>query len=362
TLNEAKNRPDDLCIRQMFREAFSREATDDEIKQSQAYLTSLQAESTEQAQKLTQQENQLAALNRQITAILEPARQKLLQARPSVASVSSVPSPLAEWTFDDLNDTHGKLPLKLTGNARLENGALVVDGQSMAESGSLPKTLTAKTLEAWVQLDDLKQQGGGVITVQHKDGGLFDSLVFAEKTPAHWVAGSNFFERSELFEGPAETEAATRPVHVAVVYQADGTIRGYRDGKPYGRTYRKAPGAIFEPDQSQILLGCRHAKPTGNHGLRGRIYRARLYDRVLTPDEISKTATIEANTIRESDILATLTEPQRQQLHALQSQRDAMNQSLEAARTAMSTDNPKVQAWTSLAQSLINLKEFIYLR
>jgi hypothetical protein len=362
TLNEAKNRADDLRIRQMFREAFAREATDDEIKQSLAYLTSLQAESAEQAQKLSQQENQLAALHRQITAILEPARQKLLKARPSVASVSSVPSPLAEWTFDDLNDTHGKLPLTLTGNARLENGALVVDGQSMAESGSLPKTLTAKTLEAWVQLDDLKQQGGGVITVQHKDGGLFDSLVFAEKTPAHWVAGSNFFERSELFEGPAETEATTRPVHVAVVYQADGTIRGYRDGHPYGRTYRKAPGATFEPDQSQILLGCRHGNPSGNKGLRARLYRARLYDRALTPEEIAQTATIEANTLRESDILAALTEPQRQQFHALQSQRDTLNQALEASRTAMSTDTPKVQAWTSLAQSLINLKEFIYLR
>jgi len=349
-------------IRQMFREAFSRDATDDEVKQSMAYLTSLQAESTQEAQKLTQQENQLARLNRQITAILEPAREKLLKGKPSAPSVLSVPSPLAEWTFDNLNDTHGKLPLKLYGNARLENGALVVDGQSMAESGSLPKTLTAKTLEAWVQLDDLKQQGGGVITVQHKDGGLFDSLVFAEKTPAHWVAGSNFFERSELFEGPAEAEATTRPVHVAVVYQADGTIRGYRDGQPYGRTYRKAPGATFEPDQSQVLLGCRHAKPSGNHGLRARIYRARLYDRALTPEEVAQTAHVESNTISESDILAALTEPQRQHLHALQSQRDAMNQALEAARTATSGDDPKVQAWTSLAQSLINLKEFIYLR
>ena len=363
TLNGAKNHPDDLRIRQMFREAFSREASDDEIKQSQAYLTSLQAESAQEAQKLSQQENQLAALNRQITTILEPARQKLLKARPSVASVSSVPSPLAEWTFDkDLKDTQGRLPLTLTGNARLENGALILDGKSMAQSGSLPKKLTAKTLEAWVMLDNLTQQGGGVLTVQEKNGGIFDSLVFGEKQAAHWVAGSDHFNRSELFEGPAETEAATRPVHVAVVYQPDGTIRGYRDGQPYGRTYRKAPGATFESNESQILLGCRHAKPSGNHGLHGRIYRARLYDRALTPEEIAQTATIEANTIRESDILAALTETQRQQFHALQAQRDTMNQALEATRTTTSTDDPKVQAWTSLAQSLINLKEFIYLR
>jgi mono/diheme cytochrome c family protein len=362
TLNDGKGRPDDLRVKQMFRQAFAREATADEVKQSQAYLTALQDESAQQAQNLIQQENQLAALNRQITAILEPAREKLL--KPSALRPSpSAPAPLAEWTFDkDLSDTHGKLPLKLTGNARLENGALVVDGQSMAESGSLPETLTAKTLEAWVMLDDLKQQGGGVISVQHKDGGLFDSLVFAEKTPAHWVAGSNFFERSELFEGTPETEAATRPVHVAVVYQADGTIRGYRDGQPYGRTYRKAAGATFESNESQILLGCRHAKPSGNHGLRGRIYRARLYDRALTPEEIALTANVESNTISESDILAALTESQRNQLNALQSQRDTLNQALEAARAATSGDDPKVQAWTSLAQSLINLKEFIYLR
>jgi hypothetical protein len=42
TINDAKNRPDDLRIRQMFREAFSRDATDDEVKQSLAYLTTLQ--------------------------------------------------------------------------------------------------------------------------------------------------------------------------------------------------------------------------------------------------------------------------------------------------------------------------------
>lgn len=362
-INDSKNRSDDLRIRQMFREAFSREATDDEVKQSQSFLTTLKVESAQEAKRLTDQESQLATLNREISTLLAPAREKLLKAVNPVTQVNPVPSPLAEWTFDkDLNDTTGKLPLTLIGNARLESGALIVDGKSMAQSSSLPKTLTEKTLEAWVQLDDLKQQGGGVLTVQHKDGGLFDSLVFAEKKSAHWVAGSNFFERSELFEGSAETEAATRPVHVAVVYQADGTIRGYREGQPYGHTYRKAPAATFEADQSQILFGCRHSNPSGNRGLRARIQRARLYDRALTPEEIVQTSRIEVNTIRESDILAALSEAQRKQLNTLQSQRDAKNQALEAARSSTSSDDPLIQAWANLAQSLINMKEFIYLR
>ena len=361
-LRTASITPDEQRIRQMFRQAFSREATADEVTQSQAYLTTLQAQTTQEAQKLVEQENQLTALNQQITAILAPARQKLLKTVNPVNPVNSVPSPLAEWTFDNLNDTQGKLPLTLTGNAHLENGALVLDGKSMAQSGSLPKKLKAKTLEAWVQLDNLTQRGGGVITVQGKDGVLFDSIVFAEKTPSHWVAGSNFFDRSELFEGPAETEAATRPVHIAVVYQPDGTISGYRDGKPYGRTYRKAPAALFEAEASQILLGCRHGKPTGNHGLAARIYRARLYDRALTPEEITQTARIESSTITESDILATLSDDQRTQLTSLQSQRDLLTKTLESTRSTSDVTDPVLHAWSSLAQSLINLKEFIYLR
>jgi hypothetical protein len=232
----------------------------------------------------------------------------------------------------------------------------------MAKSGSLPKKLTAKTLEAWVMLDNLTQQGGGVLTVQEKNGGIFDSLVFGEKQAAHWVAGSDHFNRSELFEGPAETEAATRPVHIAVVYQPDGTISGYRDGKPYGITYRKAPAAVFETDSSQILLGCRHGSPTGNKGLSGRIFRARLYDRALTPEDIAKTARIEASTITEADILATLTNEQRTQLTRLQSQCDLLTKTLESTRSTTAGTDPVLNAWASLAQSLINLKEFIYLR
>jgi hypothetical protein len=354
---------DEVRIRQMFRQAYSRDASDDEVKQSLAYLATLQQESSEQAHELAKQEAKITALNRQITAILDPARTKLQAERKLPTAPTDLPEALAEWTFDkDLSDTKGRMNLELVGAARIENGALILDGKSMAKSGSLPKKLTTKTLEAWVMLDNLTQRGGGVFTVQGKDGGLFDSIVFAEKTPAHWVAGSNFFDRSELFEGPAETEVATRPVHIAVVYQPDGTISGYRDGQPYGRTYRKAPAALFEPEASQVLLGCRHGSPTGNKGLAGRIFRARLYDRALTPEDIAKTARIESTTITEADILATLTNDQRTQLTRLQAQRDAMNQALEATRNTVAGTDPVLNAWASLAQSLINLKEFIYLR
>ncbi len=354
---------DEVRIRQMFRQAYSRDASDDEVKQSLAYLTTLQQESSVQARELAKQEEKISTLNRQITTILDPARTKLQTERKLPIAPTDLPEALAEWTFDkDLSDTKGRMKLELVGAARIEKGALILDGKSMAKSGFLPKKLTAKTLEAWVMLDNLTQRGGGVFTVQEKNGGIFDSLVFAEKTPAQWVAGSNFFDRSELFEGPAETEAATRPVHVAVVYQPDGTISGYRDGKPYGITYRKAPAAVFETDASQVLLGCRHGSPTGNKGLAGRIFRARLYDRALTPEDIAKTARIESSTITEADILATLSIDQRTQLTRLQSQRDLLAKALESTRSTTAGTDPVLNAWASLAQSLINLKEFIYLQ
>jgi hypothetical protein len=354
---------DEVRVRQMFRQAYSRDASDDEVKQSLAYLATLQQESSEQARELAAQEEKISALNRQITAILDPARTKLQAERKLPIAPTDLPEALAEWTFDkDLSDTKGRMNLELSGAARIENGALVLDGKSMAKSGSLPKKLTAKTLEAWVMLDNLTQQGGGVLTVQEKNGGTFDSLVFGEKQAAHWVAGSDHFNRSELFEGPAETEAATRPVHIAVVYQPDGTISGYRDGQPYGRTYRKAHAAVFETDTSQVLLGCRHGAPTGNKGLSGRIFRARLYDRALTAEDIAKTARIESSTITEADILATLSNDQRTQLARLQSQRDLLTKTLESTRSTAAGTDPVLQAWASLAQSLINLKEFIYLQ
>ena len=82
----------------------------------------------------------------------------------------------------------------------------------------------------------------------------------------------------------------------------------------------------------------------------------------MTPEEIAKTARIESTTITEADILATLSNDQRTQLTRLQSQRDLLTKTLESTRSTAAGTDPVLNAWASLAQSLINLKEFIYLR
>lgn len=367
-----EKRSDEQRIRQMFREAFSREADNDEVQQCVAYVQTTLGRIDAKQRKLVELGSKLSELRQEIDMVMLPARERLNTARSSNATKRdidpptldhSIAKPLAEWTFDnDASDTYGVLPLTLTGSARIENGALVLDGKSLAQSGSLPKALAAKTLEAWVMLDDLTQQGGGVVTVQGKDGGLFDSIVIGEKQAGHWLAGSNNFARSESFSGVQELDATKRPVHVAIVYQDDGLITGYRDGKPYGTAYRKAPVANFASEVSQVLLGCRHGTASGNRGLRGRIFRARLYDSALTATEIARTASVEPSIITDADVLASLSEPRRLEVVAWQAQRDALAAQIEAPQNGSNQDEPELQAWTSLAHTLINLKEFIYLR
>jgi Protein of unknown function (DUF1553)/Protein of unknown function (DUF1549)/Planctomycete cytochrome C/Concanavalin A-like lectin/glucanases superfamily len=361
----------ELRIRQMFREAFAREAKEGEVKQCENYVKSMLASFEVKKQARVEQENKLAQVNTEIANIIEPSREALRAALKSGASIGSdgsspsknaAPIPLAEWTFDsDARDSRGNLHLTLIGEARLDGGALVLNGKSMAQSGSPKKRLKEKTLEAWVMLDNLNQQGGGVVTVQEMDGGLFDSIVFGELQAGHWLAGSNNHVRTQHFEGKSETETTKRPVHVAVVYHADGNISGYRDGLPYGRTYSKARGAVFKPELSQVLLGCRHGDTSGNRGLQGRIYRARLYDRALTAEEIATTALAEDSSITDAKVFESLTGLQREKIFGLQRERDTLAKANEASRSSDNLDEPELQAWSSLAQSLINLKEFIYL-
>ena len=164
--------------------------------------------------------------------------------------------------------------------------------------------LSAKTLEAWVLLDNLKQQGGGVLSVQTLNGVVFDAIVYGEREANRWMAGSNGFQRTKSFAGNAETTAETRLVHVAIVYRADGTIIGYRNGHPYGKAYRSSGPVTFSAGDSQVLFGLRHGSPGGNRILSGAIDRARLYDRALSHAEVAASAGVQNLTVDDADVLA----------------------------------------------------------
>jgi hypothetical protein len=88
--------------------------------------------------------------------------------------------------------------------------------------------------------------------------------------------------------GPAETEAKDKFIHIAVTYADDGTITVYRQGIPYGKSYRvEKPANFFKGGEFQVVFGLRHSPASPGKYLTGSILRANLYDRALTAEEIA---------------------------------------------------------------------------
>jgi len=148
--------------------------------------------------------------------------------------------------------------------------------------GTPVPTLKDKTLVAWVTLADLNQRGGGLVTVEHQ--GKFDSLVFGEREPRRWMAGSDRFLRTcrEQAQWPVETAERDELVQMAVVYQGK-QVTLYRNGVPYAQHEVTGPARFSAYD---ISIGSRLSFGPQNCYFRGSIDDARLYARALTPVEI----------------------------------------------------------------------------
>lgn len=271
----------------------------------------------EQQIRLRQIQERVDELRLTLTELERPTRELLVAERASgQLPLPQPPLAWATWEFDeDLRDSTGKWQATAYGSAKVEHGALVLDGKTAyVATDALPQQLTAKTLVAQVQLDNLQQRGGGVMSVQTTNGESFDAIVYGEREPKKWMSGSNNFARTKNFEGPMEAEADQRPVHLAIVYEADGTIRGYRNGKPYGETYRASETAHFKATSSQVLFGLRHSPVGGNRMLAGRIHRAQLYDRALTDAEVATVAgTTDLNSISDELLESRMPAEQAQQ-------------------------------------------------
>ena len=75
--------------------------------------------------------------------------------------------------------------------------------------------------------------------MQTPDSQIFDSIVFGEREPGHWIAGSDFSRRTRDVDGPAEIAKPGELIHLAAVYGADSSITLYRNGTPYGASYQQ---------------------------------------------------------------------------------------------------------------------------
>ena len=234
--------------------------------------------------RLDESRARIRRLRGELDALEGPNRKQLLATKPGDAA----PRPFAEWDFTrGPADLVGGVKVELRGGATLGSTGLRLDGKgAYAVTPPLSQALGAKTLEAWVRLDNLEQSGSGVISLQTPDGRTFDAIVFGEIEPGRWMAGSEGFRRTRSFAGTAEKEATSRPVHVAIAYASDGTVTGYRDGIAYGKPYR-TDRAAFDAGKAQLLFGLRHGPAGGNKHLAGVITRAKLHDRALSAAEVA---------------------------------------------------------------------------
>ena len=209
-------------------------------------------------------------------------------ARFTPGKAPGFPAPYAVWSFNQgTNDLLGRVKAELHGGAVLQDGALVLDGKgSFLRTEALPEGVTARTMEAWVSPANLEQRGGGVVALEKANGHGFDALVFGEKEAKKWVAGSEFFKRSEQTNGPVEDAAPGALVHVAVSYAADGTVSLFRNGQRYGAPYRKAELQEYAKGEARVLVGLRHTG-AGNGYFAGRIDEVRLYTRALSESELA---------------------------------------------------------------------------
>jgi hypothetical protein len=355
---------DDDRVRSMFIDALGRTANRDEIELARRYVESAKQTYAAIETQATELESQIQKRQSAIDQRLALGRAQILvesKVKPAIDD-PICPPPIGRWDFESsAEDIVGSLHANLLKGATVNAGALIVDGKGYAVTEPLKQTLKEKTLEAWLQLDSFDQHGGGVMSVQSSTGGLFDAIVFAEKRDGQWIAGSNNFHRTQSFGGPTETEAVSRPVHIAIVYQLHGKVIGYRDGKPYGEPYQSNGPLEFKAGETIVSFGVRHLPAGGNRMLKGRILRAQLYDRALNPEQVIASAQSIAQYVSDSQILASLSETERKQVELDRSQVKEWKSRLEKLRPK-NGHSSEIMAWSDLARAMFTFKEFIFVK
>lgn len=340
----------------MFETAVQRVPTDNEIAQITSYVDQGYETSRSVLTSRATISQQLGSLQKSRETLLAVIREKV-EVAPAEPLPSDFPIPLYHWDF---SDNVGSSELDLIGEARISDGSLLVSERGYAQSKPLPSDLTAKTLVAWVQLSNLSQRGGGVLSVQTPDGAVFDALVFGEQAPQQWLAGSNNFLRTRPFGGVDEQEAVDGPVQLAITYDTNGRIAGFRNGVVYGGEYTAASINKFAAGKAVVTLGVRHLPATGNRNLNGRIVRATVYDVALSAEQIqqlySSSPLSQLSIAQFVDRMDVDTQAQYKYLNGEVSKLERQLNDLPQ----LEADGLEREVWSDVARLLFQLKEFIY--
>jgi sucrose-6-phosphate hydrolase SacC (GH32 family) len=141
-----------------------------------------------------------------------------------------------------------------------------------------------KTLVAWVTVANLTQRGGSALTIEDTKA-HFDGIIFGELSPGKWMAGSDFYNRTQKDQSdyPQENAGPNTLIQIAIVYR--GTqVTLYRSGVQCAQYQIQKPREFGK--DCFVVFGIRHLEAGDGACFNGTIDDARIYNVALTADQI----------------------------------------------------------------------------
>jgi len=222
---------------------------------------------------------------------------------------------VAQFTFEpgkELVDLTGNFPdLKLIGGANVEGGQLHVASGKWAVSSPMEKgpDIHEKTMVSWCYLNNLDVQAGSVLTIDQIGADQFDAMVFGERQPHKWMAGSSNFTRTQDPDPGFEEKKAGILIYMAYTYEDDGGnhVTLYHDGEIFGE-YTLGSIPTWKANDAEVFWGIRHgnAASGGPGNLKARIEESRIYNSVLSDAQIAALTLDGTTAVDSSDKTAAL--------------------------------------------------------
>ena len=202
---------------------------------------------------------------------------------------------IGHWTFEkgvELEDLTGHFSeIDLMG-AEVKDGKLHIGSNKWAMTTGYkgPDIGPDKTLVTWLYLDDLNVTKGATLAVNKSSGDTFDAIVYAERQPKRWMAGSSFFMRTQDPLPGFEEKETGKLIQLAISYEDEGgnaQITIYRNGDRIGG-YTMGPIVSWEEGDVEALFGPRALIGGTAYGwVIARLEDARIYNAALSKTEIS---------------------------------------------------------------------------
>ena len=202
---------------------------------------------------------------------------------------------IGHWTFEkgagleDLTGHFSKIDLL---GADVKDGKLHIGSNKWAMTTGYkgPDIGPDKTLVTWLYLDDLNVTRGATLAVNKSSGDTFDAIVYAERQPKRWMAGSSFFRRTQDAIPGFEEKQTGKLIQLAISYEDEGgnaKITIYRNGDRIGG-YTMGPIVSWKAGDVEALFGPRALIGGTAYGwVVARVEDARIYNTVLSKKEIN---------------------------------------------------------------------------